>query len=336
MDDLTPATKLSIIIPAYNATGWITKCLDHLSVALQEAGDPEHEIIVVDDGSTDATAEEAAAYGSRNVTVLKQDNLGRFRARENGARSATGTHVLFLDTRVFLHPRSLAFALPRLRHRETSVWTADVQANTSGNPIARFWRAIETVFWRRYMTDPKTTSFGVEDFDYYPKGTTALIVPRILALEAMERFRPTVEDWRKVNDDTALLRYVVEQTPINISPDYSCTYNARTTLRAFLKHANHRGSVLIDGYLRPGTRLNLPIWVVLVFTPIGFVVAVSNPVLLASTVVAVPALVGATAAVLGARALDAVVLSVLFWPFSLSYLEGLYWGLWLRVKSRRR
>ncbi len=329
------AVHLSVVIPAYNASGWISQSLGHLKVALDAAGASAAEVIVVDDGSTDGTADEAETFEGLNVIVIRQPNSGRFRARQTGIERASGTHVLFLDTRVFLHSTSLRFVLPYLSEDSTSLWTADVRANTEGNPIARFWRCIESVFWRRYMRKPKTTSFGLDDFDFYPKGTTALIGPRSLLLEAIQAFHPTVTDWRKVNDDTALLRYAVERQRIYISPDYSCTYNARTNLKAFLKHANHRGSVLIDGYLRRGTRLNIPIWFVLALAPIGAAIVVSNLKLALSGLIALPVLLLVGTKALSARFKDSVVLAALFWPFAIVYLAGMYWGLWLKFRSHR-
>jgi hypothetical protein len=290
--------------------------------------------VVVDDGSTDGSGGEAASFSGLPVTVITQENQGRFRARENGLRSCTGSHVLFLDTRVFLDESALKFVLPYLNAPNTSLWTAHVEANTKGNPIARFWRAIESIFWRRYMKHPTTTSFGLEDFDYYPKGTTALIAPSSLIKSAMTAFKPTVTDWRKVNDDTALLRYAAERTRINISPSYSCTYNARTNFRAFLHHANHRGSVLIDGYLRKGTRLNIPIWLTLLFAPLGFLILLVSWKLALIGMVSLPVLIFLFVCLLGINSKDALVLSVLSWPFGGSYLAGMYWGLWLKATNR--
>jgi len=325
--------SLSVVIPAYNAAGWITQCLRHLKVALSEAQLTNTQIIVVDDGSSDGTADEAAENTDLQVTVIRQSNQGRFLARKKGLEICTGTHVLFLDTRVFLHPTSLHFVVPFLNKPETSLWTAHVEANTDKNPIARFWRAIETVFWRRYMTKPTTTSFGLDDFDYFPKGTTALITPVNLIRDAIDAFMPTVTDWRKVNDDTALLRYAAERTRVNISPHYSCTYNARTNLKAFLRHANHRGSVLIDGYLRRGTRLNIPIWLVLLLAPISVAIAVMWwKVGITGFVIAPLVLLGLVRG-LGAQTKDSFVLASLFWPFAFSYLGGMYWGLWLKIRG---
>ena len=325
--------SLSVVIPAFNSSGWITKCLSHLEGALSNAGISDTQVIVVDDGSTDETAQEAESFENLNVSVIRQPNQGRFMARKVGLQHCHGSHVLFLDTRVFLDESSLKFVLPFLTAESTSLWTAHVNANTERNPIARFWRAIETIFWRRYMVSPSTTSFGLEDFDYFPKGTTALIAPVRLISDAINDFEPTVTDWRKVNDDTALLRYAAERTRINISPQYSCTYNARTSFKAFLKHANHRGSVLIDGYLRRGTRLNIPIWLVLILFPFALVFAIVNWKLgLAGSLMA-PALLYFVTRTLGVTNKDSLVLSALSWPFAIYYLAGMYWGLWLKLKG---
>jgi glycosyltransferase involved in cell wall biosynthesis len=326
--------KLSIVIPAFNSSGWITQCLEHLSVALKNAQISDAEVIVVDDGSTDGTGQEAQQFLELDVQVINQENQGRFLARENGLARCTGSHVLFLDTRVFLAETSLTFVLPFLNDADSSLWTAHVEANTAGNPIARFWRAIESLFWRRYMKNPTTTSFGLEDFDYYPKGTTALIAPTGLIREAIAAFRPTVTDWRKVNDDTALLRYAAERTRINISPQYACTYNARTNLKAFLHHANHRGSVLIDGYLRKGTRLNIPIWGVLLLAPIGLALSLMFWEIAVGALVLIPFALFVFVSILSINKIDAMVLAGLFWPFSISYLCGMYWGLWLKVSHK--
>jgi glycosyltransferase involved in cell wall biosynthesis len=327
-------TKLSIVIPAFNSSGWITQCLQHLSVALKDAQISDAQIIVVDDGSTDGTGQEAQQFSGLEVQVITQENQGRFLARENGLANCTGSHVLFLDTRVFLAETSLTFVLPYLKESDSSLWTAHVEANTTSNSIARFWRAIESIFWRRYMKNPTTTSFGLEDFDYYPKGTTALIAPTSLIRDAIAAFRPTVTDWLKLNDDTALLRYAAERTRINISPQYACTYNARTNLKAFLQHANHRGSVLIDGYLRKGTRLNIPIWCVLLLAPIGLALSLIFWELALGALVLIPIALFVFVSILSINKIDALVLAGLFWPFSISYLCGMYWGLWLKISHK--
>jgi glycosyltransferase involved in cell wall biosynthesis len=328
------AHSLSVVIPAHNAQGWISKSLNALQIALQKSEFSCKEVIVVDDGSTDSTFDEASKFDGLPVIVIQQPNCGRFLARKTGVRIAKGDFVLFLDTRVFLDPDSLKFVHPFLSDTNKSVWTSDVRPSLVGNRIAHFWYAIEGIFWRRYMANPMTTSFGLEDFDFYPKGTTALFAPRLMVLEAIEKYSPSVSDWSKVNDDTALLRTIAKSTRINISPSYGSTYHARTSFWQFLKHARHRGNVLIDGYLHRGTRLYLPIVLVLLFAPMLPICALflSSTILLIA--ISLPMIAMVIAIISRVKLSSALVLGTLFWPFAGAYLIGMYEGLGLRVRKK--
>lgn len=85
---------ISIVIPAYNAEALISKCLNALE---NQSIDPsEYEIIVVDDGSTDDTANVVQSF--ENVKLIKQNNQGPAAARNNGALNAQGDIILFTDS----------------------------------------------------------------------------------------------------------------------------------------------------------------------------------------------------------------------------------------------
>jgi glycosyltransferase involved in cell wall biosynthesis len=84
--------RFSVIIPAFNAAATLARAID--SVLAQTW--PAHEIIVVDDGSTDATADVAARYGDA-VRLIRQTNRGVSVARNAGAAAATGDWLAFLD-----------------------------------------------------------------------------------------------------------------------------------------------------------------------------------------------------------------------------------------------
>lgn len=84
--------RFSVIIPAYNAEATLARALD--SVLAQTW--PAYEIIVVDDGSSDATAAVVATYDDK-VRYLYQHNAGVSAARNAGAQAATGDWLAFLD-----------------------------------------------------------------------------------------------------------------------------------------------------------------------------------------------------------------------------------------------
>jgi glycosyltransferase involved in cell wall biosynthesis len=75
---------ISIIIPAYNAAQTLPACL----AALQRQTQPPDEIIVVDDGSQDQTAQVARAYGAQ---LLEQPHQGPAAARNLGMHQALTT-----------------------------------------------------------------------------------------------------------------------------------------------------------------------------------------------------------------------------------------------------
>ena len=71
---------VSVIIPAYNSEACIGRAIDSV---LAQSWEGEYEIIVVDDGSTDNTAEAVAGYGEQ-VVYIRQENSGSSVARNRG------------------------------------------------------------------------------------------------------------------------------------------------------------------------------------------------------------------------------------------------------------
>jgi glycosyltransferase involved in cell wall biosynthesis len=84
--------QFSVIIPAHNAAATLSRAID--SVRVQSL--PAHEIIVVDDGSSDETALVAGRHHEA-VTVIRQANCGVAAARNAGVRAASGDWLAFLD-----------------------------------------------------------------------------------------------------------------------------------------------------------------------------------------------------------------------------------------------
>jgi GT2 family glycosyltransferase len=91
----------SVIIPTYNRRDYLLACLDR--VAAQRHA--PHEVIVVDDGSSDGTCE--AVEGMEGVRLIRQENAGPGAARNRGAQAATGDYLAFLDSDDLWFPWSL-------------------------------------------------------------------------------------------------------------------------------------------------------------------------------------------------------------------------------------
>jgi glycosyltransferase involved in cell wall biosynthesis len=95
-------SRVSIIIPAYNAEKYIADTVE--SVLVQSFRDLE--CIVVDDGSIDRTGEIAMGFGER-IRYIRQENAERSAARNRGIALASGDYIGFLDADDILLPEKL-------------------------------------------------------------------------------------------------------------------------------------------------------------------------------------------------------------------------------------
>ncbi len=97
---------LSIVIPAYNYASTLERAVASVSNQLG----PYHELIVIDDGSTDDTPSVIARLESRtqgNVRFFRQENGGISSVRNRGIREARGAYLIFLDADDELAPDAL-------------------------------------------------------------------------------------------------------------------------------------------------------------------------------------------------------------------------------------
>jgi len=84
--------QVTTIIPAYNAAEYVATAIES---ALKQKAVPQ-QIVVIDDGSTDATLRVLAHFGKR-IEVIRQDNRGLSAARNAGIQAARGEMIAFLD-----------------------------------------------------------------------------------------------------------------------------------------------------------------------------------------------------------------------------------------------
>jgi hypothetical protein len=245
--------SLSVVMPVRNEAPHLRATVAALVAAVDASGF-DAEVVLVDDGSTDGSADAARAEvdGRLPLRVLSQPPQGRFAARAAGLDAATGEYLLLLDARVRLALESLRFVSRQIDDGRP-VWNAHVHVQTD-DAFGVFWQLLAELAWRDYFDDPRTTSFGSEDFDRYPKGTTCFLAPRELLVDAFAAFTTHYRDARHANDDTPVLRWLAAHERIWLSPQFSCTYVPRTSAGRFVSHAVHRGMVFVDGHGTPESR----------------------------------------------------------------------------------
>ena len=101
---IDPGPLFSIVVPLYNRAAGIRATLE--SVLRQTVGD--FEIVVVDDGSTDAPESGIAAIGDPRIRYVRQPNTGGGGARNRGIQEARGRYIALLDSDDFFLPNKLA------------------------------------------------------------------------------------------------------------------------------------------------------------------------------------------------------------------------------------
>lgn len=90
---------VSVVVPAYNAEKSLHRCLESILGQTYRS----HQVIVINDGSTDGTEDIALGFGDR-IAYLRQENSGETAARNRGFELASGEFVTFLDHDDFWYP----------------------------------------------------------------------------------------------------------------------------------------------------------------------------------------------------------------------------------------
>lgn len=96
---------ISVVIPVYNVEEYLRECIDSVLKQTYET----FEIILVDDGSTDASGAICDEYAKKDarIQVIHQKNQGLSGARNTGCTSANGKYVYFLDSDDWILPETL-------------------------------------------------------------------------------------------------------------------------------------------------------------------------------------------------------------------------------------
>lgn len=111
--------KVSVIIPVYNVQDYLARCID--SVVTQTHHDLE--ILLVDDGSTDASGDicNKLARQDQRITVIHKENGGLSDARNAGLDAMTGDYVTFIDGDDYVHPRFVELLLRTINSTSSDI-----------------------------------------------------------------------------------------------------------------------------------------------------------------------------------------------------------------------
>ncbi len=161
---------LSIAIPCYNSEAYMEKCVDSLL-----AGGEDVEILIVDDGSSDRTAEIADAYEKKYPTIVKaihQENGGHGEAVNTGIRNATGLYFKVVDSDDWVNKEAYESILKTLEELIRGPKTVDLFISNfvyekQGAPRKKVMQ------YRHCL--PQGEVFGWNEIGHFPKGKYLLM-----------------------------------------------------------------------------------------------------------------------------------------------------------------
>ena len=149
--------SVSIIIPTYNREKYLSKAID--SVLAQTY--PYYELIVVDDGSDDNTAELINKYGS-DIVYIRQENKGPAAARNTGVQAARFNLLAFLDSDDFFTENKLEVQVRAMQENQACIRHKKGDGDIFIQSLELCAVGMSTVMLHRKIFD----RFGLFDEDY--------------------------------------------------------------------------------------------------------------------------------------------------------------------------
>lgn len=197
---------LSYIVPVFNSSKYLVKCLD--SIINQGLEEDEFEIILIDDGSTDDSLDVCKDYGHKydNVKVISQKNSGVASARNAGLTQAVGKYVCFVDSDDYLTPYSISNIFK-------IIGTRSVQ-------LIRFWVIILEENEIQPLNEKGLINFEGGSFEYVAKFgfdtfCVSFLYDRLWLLESNIIFEPF-----KIAEDYLFISKLLLLDPYVISTSY--------------------------------------------------------------------------------------------------------------------
>lgn len=196
----SPLPTVSVVIPAYQATAHLDQAID--SVEAQDYPPELVQIVVVDDGSRDATAElaECRAKANPRLQVLRQANAGPAAARNRGIQASDGELIAFLDSDDRWYPDKLRRQVELLQANPALglVHGGCRFVDAAGQPQAK---------WSRKLR-PIAGDALLDFFCDFCVLTSAMVVPR-RCLDHVGHFDPAL----RVGEDNELILRLLAAFP---------------------------------------------------------------------------------------------------------------------------
>lgn len=189
---------VSIIIPVYNVKEYLAECVE--SVRRQTLS--EIEIILVDDGSTDGSAQlcdEYAALDAR-IQVIHQANGGSTRARNAGLLASRGTYIGFVDSDDWVEPNMYEELLKYGEEAEADVVASVKYVNYGAGEYREALGVPEGVYEKGSSGELLIKNLIYSE-DYQSKGISPNLYDKLFKRELLSRYQLAVDERIRYGED---------------------------------------------------------------------------------------------------------------------------------------
>lgn len=236
----------SVIVPAYNAENYIESCIK--SILEQTCSD--FELIVVNDGSKDGTAEILDKYAGCDgrIRVFHKENGGHTSARNFGLINSVGRYIVFVDSDDVIEPETLAGCYDQIVLHAPDVVVYGIRPINAAPDL--FVNGVEDGFYKFSDLDNGIvdnilmSSYGTHAFPKSLSGKAFLrekLLPHQLKVP---------EDVRVGEDGACFVRVCLNSESVSVisGVNYLCTINSGSISRSSDKYALRRYVSLCDYY----------------------------------------------------------------------------------------
>ncbi|MHC5211131.1 MAG: glycosyltransferase [Planctomycetota bacterium] len=214
--------RVSVVVCTYNGANTLQECLD----SLKRLDYPDYEVLVVDDGSTDATPRIARASGFR---VIHEGRQGLSGARNSGMRAATGEIVAYIDDDAWADPHWLSYLATTFRNTSHVALGGPNLPPPGDGPIA--------ACVSNSPGNPTHVLLTDDEAEHIPGCNMAFLREKLLAIGGFD-----VRFGRAGDDVDVCWRLRDRGWTLGYSPAAVVWHHRRGSLRAFWRQQFHYGA----------------------------------------------------------------------------------------------
>ena len=136
---------ISVIVPVYNAEKYLVQCIE----SILDQTFSNFELLLIDDGSADGSAEICRSYQGKDkrVRLLQQENAGASAARNRGLEEAQGTYIMFVDSDDYIDSALLERAYDTIKETDADLYICGLSVE--------IFKKMEIVSQKKYVSKGK-------------------------------------------------------------------------------------------------------------------------------------------------------------------------------------